>query len=180
MINIIVGKPGTGKTYYLVAKAVKMLNKNRDVYSNFFIDIDKLEKLGRLKKVHGKLTFWKSAHDLIDIKQGVILMDECQIYFNSRQWKDLPESLQYKLQQHRKQGLDIWGAVQNLKRVEIVLRELVNWVYETKKIFGIFIIKSYDPDDINKSTRRSYSFTISFFNKKLASCYDTFQEIAKL
>jgi zona occludens toxin (predicted ATPase) len=179
MIHIVVGKPGTGKTYYLVAKALKMLNKGRDVYSNFFIDINKFEKLGMLKKKHGCLSFWKKASDLLPIKHGVIIMDECQIYFNSRSWKDLPETLQYKFQQHRKQGLDIWGAVQNLKRVEIVLRELVNWVYDTRKIFNLFIVKQYDPDDISSKNRNNYGMSFSFFNKKLASCYDTFQEIAK-
>jgi zona occludens toxin (predicted ATPase) len=179
MINIVVGKPGTGKTYYLVAKAVKCLNKGRNVYSNFFIDYEMLKAKGFLKKNCGSLTFWHTALDLINIKEGVILMDECQIYFNSRSWKDLPESLQYKFQQHRKQGLDIWGAVQNLKRVEIVLRELTNWVYDTKKVLGLFVIKQFDPDDISKSTRTNYGVRFSFFNKKLASCYDTFQEIAK-
>jgi len=177
MINIITGKPGFGKTYSLVHLAIKFLNQGRDVYSNFYIDYSKLVKFGLLKKDHGRVLFWQKVDDLIKIKHGVILMDECQIYFNSRRWKELPEQLQYKLQQHRKHGLDIWGAVQSFKRIDTVLRELVNYCYAVRKILKIFILNAFDPEDIDKVKRQTLSTRVYFFNKKIASCYDTFAEI---
>jgi Zonular occludens toxin (Zot). len=165
-----------GKTYALVRLAYKLLNSGRDVYSNFFIDFSSM----KLKEGHGKLRFWRDIEDLIPIRRGEILIDECQIYMNSRDWKTLPKEFQYKLQQHRKQGVNIHGAVQNVRRIDSVARELVNSIFEVSFHFGrIFIVREYDIEDIDKQKRSSYSVAVYFLNKKLASCYDTLQEIQR-
>lgn len=214
MINIVVGKPGSGKTYYLVRKAHRFLRQGRDVYSNFFIDFKSYDEETRKKPLNrwldsfcslpfvrdiraklfhnknrqpGKLYFWNELEDLLEIRGGEILIDECQIYFNSRSWKKLPFRLQYKLQQHRKHirkngdgsfmALNIWGAVQNVKRIDTVVRELVNNIYSLKKIGLLFRACLYDIEDIDKEKRKPYKISLFLFSKKLAACYDTFQEI---
>lgn len=174
MINIYVGKPGMGKTYALVRLAYKLINQGRNVYSNFHIDFSTLP----LKPNCGKVFYWHDINEIVPIKQGEIIIDECQIYMNSRKWKDLPLSVQYKLQQHRKQGLNIHGAVQNVRRIDSVARELVNSIFECKKALGrLFVVKEYDIEDIDKEKRRSYSTQYYFLDMKLANCYDTLQEI---
>lgn len=211
MINIITGKPGTSKTYNLVRLAWKFLNQGKDVYSNFYINFDELarkrekSKLHRLKKSIkqklfdltgwkifcpiklGELHFWEKLDDLIDIRGGEILIDECQIYFNNRSWKDLPLRLQYKFQQHRKHikrdengkiiGLNIWGAVQNVKRIDLIVRELVNSVYVVKKVGRLILLKQYDIEEIDKDKKYCYSNTLCWFRYSIADSYDTFQEI---
>lgn len=163
-----------GKTYALVRLAFKLLNAGRDVYSNFYIDFSSM----KLKKGHGQLRYWQNIEEIVPIRAGEILIDECQIYMNSRDWKTLPKSVQYKLQQHRKQGLNIHGAVQNVRRIDSVARELVNSIFQVSKHLGhIFIAREYDIEDVDKEKRSSYSTSIYFFSKKLAKCYDTLQEI---
>lgn len=174
MINIYMGKPGSGKTYALVRLAYKLINEGRDVYSNFHIDFSKMP----MKEDHGKLRFWKNITDIVDIKSGEILIDEAQIYMNSRDWRKMPPPLQYKLQQHRKHGINIWGAVQNVKRIDTVARELVNSVFRVRRIGTLFIVKEYDIEDIDKANPDAYSTGVYFLSKKLASCYDTLQEIS--
>jgi len=180
MINVVVGKPGQGKTLYLVKLAAEEMDLGRDVYSNFYINRDKLIANGLIKKPQGagNLFFWKRTSELIKLRKGLILIDECQIYFNSRSWKTLPPELQYKFQQHRKHGLDIWGAVQNLKRIDTVVRELVNTVYEVHKMGRIFRINGYDVEEIDKANRKGGIGRIFLLRKKLYECYDTMQEIA--
>jgi hypothetical protein len=174
MINIYVGKPGSGKTYALVRLSYKLINEGRDIFSNFHIDFKSMP----LKKGHGSVYYWTDIIQLIPVKQGEIIIDEAQIYMNSRDWKNLPKIMQYKLQQHRKQGLNIHGAVQNVRRIDTVARELVNSVYQCKILLGrLFFVKEYDIEDIDKETRKSYSISLYFLNKKLANCYDTLQEI---
>lgn len=180
MINIVVGKPGTGKTYFLVKKAWEFHRQGLDVYSNFKLDFSWLHKKNKL---YGNIYYWEDLEDLLSIRGGQILIDECQIYFNSRGWKDLPPKLQYKFQQHRKhrgqkgQSLDIWGAVQNVKRIDTVVRELVNSVYQLKK-FGPFMQASeYDIDQIDKEKKQCYSRTRFFLSKKIYMSYDTYAEI---
>ncbi|MBL7058521.1 hypothetical protein ISS03_04235 [Patescibacteria group bacterium] len=210
MINIVTGKPGTGKTYNLVRLAYGFIEEGKDVYSNFYINFDKYEQkrqktyayrirnflrifviryLGiklRPKRL-GKIYFWKRIDEFVDIKGGEILIDECQIYFNSRGWKDLPPELQYKFQQHRKHikrdengkiiGLNIWGAVQNVRRIDTVIRELVNNVFILKKVGVVFLAKQYDIEEVDKENKICYSRVFFMFDKTLANSYDTFQEI---
>jgi len=144
MISIFTGRPGTGKTYSLVRFAyLKILKEQADIYSNFHIDFSDLEKRDKVKPdtYNSHLHFWTKLVDFVKIKQGIILIDEAQIYFNSRKWQKFPEEVQYKFQQHRKggrkfndHGLDIVGAVQNVKRIDTVVRELVNTVLDVRKI----------------------------------------------
>ena len=210
MINIITGKPGTGKTYNLVRLTHKFIHEGRDVYSNFYINYDEYDKKRRktwfsrfryflrvfctrrlgikFRPAHlGTIYFWENLNELIDIRGGEILIDECQIYFNSREWKKLPTRLQYKFQQHRKNikrdengkiiGLNIWGAVQNVKRIDAVVRELVNNVFVLKKVGPVFLSKMYDIEDVDKDKRECYERKLFLFNKDLAKSYDTFEEI---
>lgn len=210
MINIITGKPGTGKTYNLVCLAHKFIHEGRDVYSNFYINFEEYDKQRQKNRFNrfcrflrlfctrylrfkfrpkklGKIYFWKRIDEFVNIKGGEILIDECQIYFNSRGWKDLPPELQYKFQQHRKHikrgddgkiiGLNIWGAVQNVRRIDTVIRELVNNVFILKKVGLVFLAKQYDIEEVDKENKICYSRKFFLFNKKLANSYDTFQEI---
>jgi len=59
-----------------------------------------------------------------------------------------------------------------------VVRELVNNVFIIKKIFKLFIIRQYDIEEIDKEKKYCYSTNIFTFSHKVASSYDTFQEIA--
>jgi len=186
MINIYVGKPGRGKTYTLVKLAFDMIKKGRDVYSNFYIDQKGLyslisdRKMNKIVKKYGrpgKIYYWRDIRQIVNIKIGEILMDEAQIYMNSRDWKALPKEVQYKLQQHRKHGVNIHGAVQNVRRIDTVCRELVNSIFELHRIGTFFWRKEYDIEDIDKAKRKAYSTDFYFLDKKLAACYDTLAEI---
>ena len=158
MINVVVGKPGTGKTYFLVKQAYDYIRRGVDVYSNFHIDFKRMN----LKPNAGKIHYWRYLTELIQVKNGIILMDEAQIYINAREFRTLPPEFQYKAQQHRKHGIDFWLAVQNVKRIDTVARELVNTVFEFKRIGRLFIGREFDIDEIDKVKRYCYSHKIYF------------------
>jgi len=165
-----------GKTYSLVRLAYKFINEGRDVWSNFHMDFSSMP----LKENHGTVHYWSNLMELVPVKKGEIFIDECQIYMNSRDWKTLPQAFQYKLQQHRKHGVNIHGAVQNVRRIDSVARELVNSIFVCKRTLGrLFILREYDIEDVDKEKRSSYSTQFYFLDKKLASCYDTLQEISQ-
>lgn len=179
-IHIITGRPGSGKTYYLALKAKKFLEQGLDVYSNFGLNWNG-------PNIH----YYKEFDELIAVKNGVILMDEAQIYLNCRFWDKLDPSFQYKLQQHRKHGLDIWGTVQSVNRLDVIFRELVSNYYEVKKVgtgekkggglpkhpFGFFILREYDIKEANKIKRKPFLITLLLMRKKILGFYDTFKDL---
>lgn len=175
MIQVMVGKPGVGKTYSLCRRAYIDLKNGIDVYSNVFMNFKGM-KFPKNKK-HGKLKFWKNIDDIYNLEAGSIIIDEVQIYLNARRWKNMDVQTEYKLQQHRKDGLNIYGAAQSLKRVDTVFRELVNSVLTVKKFGRLFIAKEWDPDDLDKARAHSLNTHFYFFDKRLANCYDTLRKI---
>jgi zona occludens toxin (predicted ATPase) len=179
-INIITGRPGSGKTYILTAKALEWLKRGYNIWSNYKININA-----------PNLHFYSKVRELVSIKDGIILMDEGQIYFNARNWEALDEKLQYKLQQHRKHGLDIWATVQNIKRLDVIMRELVNRYYECKKIigtgesakkpWGIFVMREFDIKDAEKPDEKRERYSREFFllKKEIYDSYDTLAEVGR-
>jgi len=176
-INIITGRPGSGKTYILTKIALEFLKEGRTVFSNYFIDWDK-----------NNLHFFDKVEELKSLEKGIIVMDEGQIYFNSRNWENLSETMQYKLQQHRKDGLDIWATVQNIKRIDILIRELVSRYFECKSLicfnflkehYELFIKKEYDVEDEEvKDKRECFGTELIFFEPEIGNRYDTLKKIS--
>lgn len=171
-IHILTGRPGTGKTYRLTEMAIKFLKEGREVWANKGYTI----KDSRIK-------YYNTISDLVNIRNGVILMDEAQVYLNARRWEELDEQFVYKLQQHRHHGLDIWGTVQNIKRLDVVLRELVSNYYECKFFSFPFIkfiwIREFDIKDAEKTDERRISFGFNFttIKKEICDMYDTFGDV---
>ena len=159
MINILVGLPGAGKTYVLTRKAIEFVKAGLDIYPYYAYQLTGKEFEPYKKQIH----YWETTEDLINLEQGVILLDEAQVWFNSRTWQDLDIRLQYKLQQHRKDGLDIWGSVQHESRLDPVMRQLITHYYmcnkiissreNAKKVWGIIRVSVYYPEDIGKAQR---------------------------
>ena len=165
-VHIITGLPGSGKTYFLVTKALKFLAEGRVVYSNFWIDWS-----------GSGLVYWEKVQELQNVKDGVIIMDEAQIYFNARKWDFLDEKLKYKLQQHRKDGLDVGGSVQNIKRLDVVMRELVSHYYEVKRIGSLCWLRRFHIYDSEKMKREKLDSKWFILRKKFFQKYDTLKKI---
>jgi len=157
-INLLTGLPGSGKTTALVAIALQALDEKQNVYTHFHIDTPS-----------AKLHQWRGLDELANLVDGLIILDEAQVWFNSRKWKDLPDVLQYKLQQHRKQGLHIWATCQNIARLDTVMRELVSNFYVCRRVFvipffrprnkksvryALYNIREYEPEEAQKKERR--------------------------
>jgi len=192
-ITMHTGRPGTGKTYNLVREAIKLLNGGEKVWSNFFIKwegykekrtiIKKILYFLRIKKQWNEypksnLQFWTTLPDLYKIQQGTILMDEAHVYFNSRRWKDLPEEMERKLAQHRKEGLHIIGTVQAIGRLDVVFRELIDFWFVYQNNLWAFTRWEFDLD---QDKQKKYPLSKRWYlkNKKIYSLYDTLAKIEK-
>lgn len=207
-IHVIQGRPGEGKTYTLMRWAHQALEMGIDVYSN--IDIKPVKGYGLFgkHKWRGNFYRWDCIGAINNIQKGVILMDEVQAYFNSRKWKEIDEEQTKKLQQHRKDGLHIWGTVQHFERIDKVYRELANYYHNCNKVvgnqfthwkpiraiskkigkpWGLIRIETFEPRDLIRATEKPEFFDVvspigkSYLaiTKKWADSYDTTQSVAR-
>lgn len=168
MINIITGKPGSGKTYFLAKKVYELIVKKKEVY---------LPSYFQVKSVSPYLHYFTDLKEVQEVEDATIFIDEAQIFFNCRNWETLNPIFQYKLQQHRHHRLDIWGAVQNLKRLDVVVRELVHNYYEVLNLGFFFLVIQYNPTDAGKIRRSWLGLSFILKRKSICSFFDTFAKI---
>jgi len=187
MITVVEGRPGMGKSVYLVCEIDRWLRKGWDVYTNVEIKDEAF-----CRKYHGHLFYIESLEDILKLRTGKIVLDEVQTYLNSRNWDKLDIRFQLLLQQHRKRGLDIIGATQSIKRADVVFRELVQVFYRIRKItafripytnqaHGFFYLREYDPDNIESSgsklNQEAVGWPIPLYaDPFIFKLYDTTQE----
>lgn len=160
------GRPGTGKTYCLTKNVLKYLKQGYKVYSNYYIKSDS-----------PNLYFWKKPEEILNVSEGIIAMDEAHVYFNSRKWKDLPEEFLRLLAQHRKKGLHIEGTVQHVNRLDVVMRELIDFWYTYQNRPFFFVRYEFDLDQ-DKQKKYVLSQRWILKSKKIYESYDTLQTIA--
>jgi len=185
------GRPGTGKTYNGVREMIKYLNKGFFVYSNIKINWEgKKEKRTAFKKLLMKiklkrqwndypkenLKYWKKLEDLYNLEEGIIFMDEAHVYINSRRWKDMPEEMERKLAQHRKDGLHIVCTVQSVNRLDTIFRELIDYWYVYENHLLWFTRWEFNLDD-DKQKRFPMSKKWYWKRKKFYKMYDTLEKI---
>jgi len=148
-----------GKTVYLVDIIERLLRAKKTVYSTIEI---KFQPNSRLQAFFKYIPPEEIMNTLSTLREGEVVMDEIQAYLNSRKWDSLPIDTQVFLQQHRKRGLNIYGACQSVRRADVVFRELVQIFLDIRKIFvfnfwghplGLFIIREYDPDTMESQTK---------------------------
>ena len=190
-ISMYTGRPATGKTYSAVNDVIKKLNTGFIVYSNikinwngfvekknilkdFLIKI-KLKKKYRIYPI-SNLRYWKKIPDLYNLQQGIIFIDEAHIYMNSRRWKGLSEEMERKLAQHRKDGLHIIGTVQNVNRLDVVFRELIDYWYSCERVLKWIISTEFDIDD-DKMKKKPLTKKFITLTKRRCSRYDTLAKV---
>lgn len=140
MIEGWIGRPGSGKTYTLTARALSERARGREVFANYPID--------------GCWTF--GADDLLDLPPGLIVIDEAHLWFPARKAMALPPSWLAMLSQTRKNGWDLIWSAQHETRVDRIVRDISNWMWLTTAWFGpkgrprMFKTECFEPESFRK------------------------------
>jgi len=163
MVEGFYGLPGSGKTYLLATKGLEALKEGKKVYANF--------------KLTGAEYFY-DIFEIINIRKGVILIDEINLSFPSRIWEKLPPQFLYFWSQTRKMGLDIYFTSQHPDRVDKVPKEISNWSWWVTSLpFGFHIATKYLPEHITKEKRKNYEIKIFHRKKVVMKSYNTLELI---
>ena len=161
MVLAFTGKPGSGKTLSAIRYIYK--DNRKSIYTNIKIEIP------------GKSVIQISPSNVGDLKKlhnGIVFIDEANFVFSSRFWSRIPKDVVKFWAMHRKRGVDLILTSHSLKRIDIILRELVSYEVRCKSV-GVFVVNNwYDVDygDKIKST--------VIFGPRYYEYYDTFEMVA--
>lgn len=200
MINLFTGTPGSGKSLDMARFIFSFNRQKKPVICNFEIDKKKLK--------HPDLFFFVDNIDLtvdflVDFakkfyKDGkvressiVLVVDECQMMFNSRDWSKPDRQAWNKFFQiHRHYGFDIYLVTQFDSMIDKQIRSLIeyNYIHRKVKNFGLkgyFLSFLFLAPSLFVSIKYWYpmkeKISSEFFRgrKKLYSLYDTFDLSSK-
>lgn len=149
MIYLFTGTPGSGKSLHVAQNIYKNLVKGKNIIANFDINLD----LFRGKKIADFFlveNYGLTPETFMDYcvqnhkrdKRGhyiegqtIIVLDECQILFNSRLWNER-KRLDWCsfFTQHRKYGFDIILVTQFDRLIDRQIRSLVEYEIVHRKV----------------------------------------------
>jgi len=176
VIEGYVGRPGSGKSYTLTARAWEEAEQGRQVFANFGLRHPNVERI--------------SIDDLVDpsMPPGLVVIDEAHLWFPSRLSMKLPPSLLMRLSQTRKAGWDLLWAAQHESRVDRVLRDVSGWMWLCSAWKGLnpfsdpshpayFVALCYEPEKFRKRKQHAQR-SVRRFSQRVADAYDTHETLA--
>lgn len=158
MIVAHVGLPGSGKTYSMAEYLLSAQKDMRATFANF--------------PVQGARGFY-DLQQIFGVRKGLIAVDELHLVCPSRY--RIPTEYAQVWSQSRHLGIDMHYTTQNFKRAHNTIRDITNYVWYYKRIFGrwhrayLFDGASYEQGR-HKRPLRIRDFILS---AKVWSKYDT-------
>lgn len=187
MIWLYSGTPGSGKSYHAVADIYYRLKKKKGfnrVIANFPIaSIDRHFTYINIADFNVKRLYnyaWKYHRAGVE-SQTLVIIDEAQIIFNSRNWNsDGSGRMDWIVffTQHRKLGFDFILIAQNDRMIDRQIRCLVEYEVAHMKIGNYF---RFLPFTCFLAVQRWYGQRLKvsqetiIYRKRIASLYDTYK-----
>lgn len=198
MIWLYSGTPGSGKSLDTASDIVNKLRRGQRVICNFPINMKIVR--GAFRKVPDDLFVYKDNPDLtvrflVDFakqhhKQGkegqtLLVIDECSVKFNSREWDKSDRMAWIKfLQHHRKYGYNVILIAQNDRLIDRQIRAFVEYEIKHRKannfgtiglLFTLFHIPLFAAVEYWYGVNEKCGVRFFTFNRRYAKLYDTFK-----
>lgn len=198
-IYLYTGTPGSGKSYN-VARDINnklKLKKNNHVLANFQIDLNNKRLFKKGKKYNfnyfNSLTVTPNyfveyfKENLVRGTEGqaLIIFDEAQLIFNSREWqtnKDRMSWIQF-FSQHRKFGYNVILITQNDRMIDRQIRSLAEYQVVHRKVnnfkFGFLPITIFISIQKWYGIKETIRKEFFVYNKKIGGIYDSYTNWAR-
>lgn len=191
MIDLYSGTPGSGKSLHVARDIFIKLNiKKECVIANFPVNLNLIRKKSREKflyldnselTVNALIDFAKKNHIIGKENQTLLVIDECQTFFNPREFarKDRLEWNNF-FSQHRKLGFSVILVTQNDRLIDRQIRALIE--YETKhrkvnnfKVGKLLPIPTFACVTYWYGVREKLDVSFFFMRKKYSNLYDSYK-----
>lgn len=142
MISIYTGRPGCGKSYHAALDAYNYLANGRVVIANFELFSEQVKPIKGVTTgvcyfvaneqitAENLIGYALHNHDISDSERGaqaLLIIDEAQVLFNARDWKNPNRAIWCEFfQQHRKFGYEVILVSQDQTFVDKQIRECIN------------------------------------------------------
>ena len=195
MIIGFTGTPGSGKTYEAVKKILDNLRMGRVVYTNIdgIFDPECLEMIKAycglsdlaltrlLRPIESPeddkdpiIDFWMHVEP-----RSLIVLDEIHKWFSNRDWtSEKNKQFGYWASTHRHNGFDVVLITQNIDRVDMAVRSLLEWNYVFRKVNFLggavkrkYLCYAYGGDDTNG---KPLSTSTRTYNPSIFLCYKSY------
>lgn len=147
MIYLYSGSPGSGKSLHVARDMYYRLNKNKkypNVIANFLINkkMIKNKKANFIYKDNSDLTvrfllkYALDNHKIGIENQTLVVVDECQVIWNSREWQSSHNRMEWIkfFTQHRKLGYNFIVISQNDRMIDRQIRCLFEYEIKHRKV----------------------------------------------
>lgn len=196
MIRLYTGSPGSGKSLHAAKDIYLRLNMNKkypNVIANFMINksMIKNKKARFIYKDNSELTveflieYAKKYHILGIENQTLVIVDECQVIWNSREWqkgKDRMKWIEF-FTQHRKLGYSFILIAQNDRMIDRQIRSIIE--YEIKhrrvnnyKIGRIIPVPVFAMVTYWYGVNEKIETEFMFYRRKYAKLYDSYMIVS--
>lgn len=191
MIDLYSGTPGSGKSLHVARDIFIKLNvKKQCVIANFPINLELISKKSKDKffcfdnanlTVKALVDFAKENHVMGKEGQTLLVIDECQTFFNPREFarKDRLEWNNF-FSQHRKLGYSVILVTQNDRLIDRQIRALIEYEIKHRKVNNFKIgkllpIKTFACVSYWYGVREKLDVSFFFFRKKYSRLYDSYK-----
>lgn len=170
MIEGLIGRPGSGKSYELTRRVLREADRDRMCFTNWAV-------------AHPNV-FLFAPDQLMDLPPGFVAIDEAHLWFPARGSLQLPMSWLAGMSQTRKAGWDLMWAAQHESRVDRVVRDVTSWMW-LHQAWGksnghprLFTSTSWEPEYFRRPKKRM-SRQLHFFSQRVADAYNTHETLAQ-
>lgn len=170
MIEGLIGRPGSGKSYWATKRILDAADKDRLVFSNYAVD-------------HPNV-FVFAPDQLMDLPPGLVVIDEAHLWFPARMSLKLPMSWLAGMSQTRKKGWDLIWVAQHESRMDRAVRDVTSWMWLCRAWGNwdghpmLFTAASWEPEFFRRPDRR-YTRQMHRFQPRVAAAYNTFETLTQ-
>ena len=199
MIYFFSGTPGSGKSLHAVAEMLRYEKKGFPVLANFQLNPSALRNPDRVRWAENKdmspamlerfaADYWRAEGGRVQEERILLVLDECQLIFNSRQWQKNSSWIGF-FTQHRKMGFSVILIAQDMRMVDKQIRAVVEYEYKHRKLANAgfvgnvfsFILGSRFLYRREWATVRSVGkgaalgWKMGYYGRRVYHAYDTFK-----
>lgn len=170
MIEGLIGRPGSGKSYELTRRVLAAADRDRLVFTNYAV-------------AHPNVYMFQ-PDQLLDLPPGLVVIDEAHLWFPARMALKLPMSWLAGMSQTRKKGWDMLWCAQHESRIDRMVRDVTSWMWLCSAWGSagghpiLFSRTSWEPEYFRKP-KRQMSRSMSLFSKRVAEAYNTHESLTQ-